>query len=115
MPPNGWEEFRSSAEWIILCLLLTSSPARRFQLDNLIVRAVRWMREARNQSNRDQFAEALTIYSFLCIGILADLVPEKLELHQLLEKRKVIWMEHAFAASARGKAAFAEWQQACGF
>lgn len=115
LPPHGWEEFKNSAEWIILCLLLTSSPQRRFQLDNMIVRATRWMRDARDHNDRNRFAEALTVYSFLCIGILADLVPEKLELHQLLEKRKVIWMEHAFAASARGKAAFAEWQQACGY
>lgn len=115
LPPNGWDDFKNSAEWIILCLLLTSSPQRRFQLDNLLVRAYRWMREALQKGNKDMFAESLTIYSFLCIGILADLVPEKLEFHQLLEKRKVIWMEHAFAASAKGRAAFTEWQNACGY
>ncbi|MEW6708744.1 MAG: hypothetical protein AB1403_02890 [Candidatus Riflebacteria bacterium] len=115
MPPHGWEDFRDSAEWIILCLLLTSSPVRRFQLDNLINRVMRWLQEAERQNDFERYAEALTVMSFLNIGILADLVPEKLELHQLLEKRKVIWMEHAFAASAKGKNAFPEWQKACGF
>jgi hypothetical protein len=114
-PPNGWEDFKNSAEWIILCLLLSSSPVRRFQLDNLIVRVMSWLYNAERQGNYDMFAEALTVYSFLCIGVLADLVPEKLELHQLLEKRKVIWMEHAFATSAQGEAAFRDWQEACGY
>lgn len=114
-PPYGWEDFKNSAEWIILCLLLSSSPVRRFQLDNLIVRAMKWLQNAEYANDYAVFAEALTILSFLSIGILADLVPEKLELHQLIEKRKVIWMEHAFATSARGDAAFREWQQACGY
>jgi hypothetical protein len=114
-PPDGWNDFKNSAEWIILCLLLTSSPARRFQLDNLIGRAMRWLNEAIKANNKTMFAEALTIFSFLSIGILADLVPEKLELHQLVEKRKVIWMEHAFGLASRGRSAFTKWQQDCGF
>ncbi len=114
-PPDGWNDFKNSAEWIILCLLLTSSPGRRFQLDNLIGRAMRWLNEAKNANNKSMFAEALTIFSFLSIGILADLVPEKLELHQLVEKRKVIWMEHAFGLASQGKGAFTKWQQDCGF
>jgi hypothetical protein len=114
-PPDGWVAFKNSAEWIILCLLLTSSPVRRFQLDNLIGRSMRWMNEGLKANNSDMVAEALTVLCFLSIGILADLVPEKLELHQLLEKRKVIWMEHAFAKAAAGVKAFEQWQQDCWF
>ncbi|GAB4271577.1 MAG: hypothetical protein Kow0029_09420 [Candidatus Rifleibacteriota bacterium] len=114
-PPHGWNAFSSSAEWVILCLLLSSSPARRFQLDNLIVRVMSWLYHAENTHNMQMYAESLTVFSFLCIGVLADLVPQKLELHQLLEKRKVLWFEHAFGLSARGEAAFREWQRACGF
>ncbi len=112
-PPNGWEDFRDSAEWIILCLLLTSSPVRRFQLDNLISRAMGWMQQALKRSDPEVFAETLTVLAFLSIGTLADLVPEKLEFHQLLEKRRVFWIQHAFAQASRGESAFADWLNAC--
>ncbi|NCB38679.1 MAG: hypothetical protein EOM80_07910 [Erysipelotrichia bacterium] len=113
-PPRGWEDFRDSAEWIIMCLLLTSSPIRRFQLDNLTDRAMRWLQEAIKTRDQDIFAETLTILNFLGIGILADLVPEKLEIHQLLEKRRVFWIQHAFALASRGEKGFKDWQSACG-
>lgn len=112
-PPRGWEDFRDSAEWIILCLLLTSSPVRRFQLDNLTARAMRWLQEAIKNHDYTVFAETLTTLCFLGIGTLADLVPEKLEFHQLLEKRRVFWIQHAFSLSAKGEEAFKEWQNAC--
>ncbi|MGM0600269.1 MAG: hypothetical protein ACQETH_10690 [Candidatus Rifleibacteriota bacterium] len=114
-PPEGWEDFSGSAEWIILCLLLSSSPKRRFLLDTLILRVTRWLDHAFHFYDYKKFAQSLTILSFLSIGILADLVPEKLELHQLLEKRKVIWMEHAFKTAAAGKEAFEQWRESCGF
>lgn len=112
-PPRGWEDFRDSAEWIILCLLLTSSPVRRFQLDNLTARAMRWLQEAIKNFDHDVFAETLTVLCFLSIGTLADLVPEKLEFHQLLEKRRVFWIQHAFVQASRGDDAFKEWLYAC--
>jgi hypothetical protein len=114
-PPNGWKDFRDSAEWIILCLLLSSSPVRRFQLDNLAQRAVRWLREGLAQDSTELVAESLTILSFLGIGVLADLVPEKLEYHQLLERRRVLWLEHAFTLSADKDKAWKSWQDACSF
>ncbi|MBU1106959.1 MAG: hypothetical protein KKB51_09855 [Candidatus Riflebacteria bacterium] len=112
-PPNGWQDFIDSAEWIIMCLLLTSSPVRRFQLDNLTARAMRWLPYAGNKSDYQMFAQTLSVLSFLAIGILADLVPEKLEFHQLLEKRRVFWIQHAFSLASAGQKAFNGWQQAC--
>jgi hypothetical protein len=114
-PPEGWQDFSGSAEWIILCLLLSSSPKRRFLLDTLILRVTRWLDHGFHFYDYKKFAQSLTILSFLSIGILADLVPEKLELHQLLEKRKVLWMEHAFKTAATGKEAFEHWRESCGF
>lgn len=113
-PPSGWEDFIGSAEWIIMCLLLTSSPVRRFQLDNLTARAMKWLSEATKNGDDIVFAETMTVLSFLGIGILADLVPEKLELHQLLEKRRVFWIQHAFSLASHGDKAFNNWQSACG-
>lgn len=112
-PPNGWKIFVDSAEWIIMCLLLTSSPSRRFQLDNLMARAMRWLPHWAKKTTHDCYAQALTVVSFLGIGILADLVPEKLEFHQLLEKRRVFWIQHAFSLANAGQKAFNSWQQAC--
>ncbi len=114
-PPGGWENFRSSAEWIILCLLLTSSPVRRFQLDNLAQRTIQWVRQGVAKDDYQLTMEALTILSFLGIGVLADLVPEKLEYHQLLERRRVLWLEHAFTLSADKEKAWKSWQAACSF
>lgn len=113
--PAGWEDFKGSAEWIILCLLLSSSPVRRFQLDNLTGRAAKWLEKAYETDDYQIFAETLTILGFLAIGILADLVPEKLELHQLLEKRKVLWIQHAFAQHNKLNQSFKSWQSHCGF
>ncbi|HNX74157.1 MAG TPA: hypothetical protein PLM07_02605 [Candidatus Rifleibacterium sp.] len=112
-PPRGWEDFVGSAEWIIMCLLMTSSPKRRFQLDDLTNRALLWLSEADRNKNEEMFAGAMTVLSFLSIGILADLVPEKLEMHQLLEKRRVFWIQHAFALASQAEKGFAAWQQAC--
>lgn len=112
-PPSGWEAFIGSAEWIIMCLLLTSSPVRRFQLDNLAGRAMKWLDNACNTSDQDIFAQTMMVLSFLSIGILADLVPEKLEMHQLLEKRRVFWIQHAFSLASQGEKAFLAWQKAC--
>lgn len=111
-PPRGWEDFRDSAEWIILCLLLTSSPVRRFQLDNLTARALRWLAEGLKSSDNDIVAETLTVLCFLGIGTLADLVPEKLEFHQLLEKRRVFWIQHAFTHAQATDKAFKDWLSA---
>ncbi|PKL48730.1 MAG: hypothetical protein CVV42_08795 [Candidatus Riflebacteria bacterium HGW-Riflebacteria-2] len=112
-PPNGWQDFIDSAEWIIMCLLLTSSPVRRFQLDNLTGRAVRWLPHWVAKEDYQNYAQTLTVLSFLGIGVLADLVPEKLEIHQLLEKRRVFWIQHAFSLSTSGQKAFDSWQKAC--
>ena len=112
-PPSGWKDFIDSAEWIIMCLLLTSSPVRRFQLDVLTARALRWLPHWVNKGDYENYAQTLTVLSFLGIGVLADLVPEKLELHQLLEKRRVFWIQHAFSLSTAGKKAFDSWQKAC--
>lgn len=112
-PPNGWQDFIDSAEWIILCVLLTSSGVRRVQLDNLTTRAMYWLNHWSKQSEHEMYAQTLTVLSFLGIGILADLVPEKLEFHQLLEKRRVFWIQHAFALASSGQKAFNSWQQAC--
>ncbi len=112
-PPRGWEDFIGSAEWIIMCLLMTSSPKRRFQLDELTNRSLLWLVEAERINDEDMFAGAMTVLSFLSIGILADLVPEKLETHQLLEKRRVFWIQHAFALSTQKEKAFIAWQKAC--
>ncbi|MBF0406382.1 MAG: hypothetical protein HQM10_03430 [Candidatus Riflebacteria bacterium] len=112
-PPNGQRDFCASVEWIILCLLLTSSPVRRFQLDNLTARAMRWLTEAAKNNDHELFAETLTVLCFLSIGTLADLVPKKLEFHQLLEKRKVFWIQHAFVQAARGDEAYKEFVNAC--
>lgn len=112
--PAGWKDFKGSAEWIILCLLLSSSPVRRFQLDNLAGRAAKWLEKAYETNDYQIFAETLTILGFLAIGILADLVPEKLELHQLLEKRKVLWIQHAFAQHNKLNQSFKSWQSHCG-
>lgn len=112
-PPRGWEDFIGSAEWIIMCLLMTSSPKRRFQLDDLMNRALLWLAEADRLNDEEMFAGAMTVLSFLSIGILADLVPEKLEMHQLLEKRRVFWIQHAFGLASQGEKAFNAWQTAC--
>ena len=113
-PPKGWEDFIGSAEWIIMCLLLTNSPKRRFQLDDLLNRSMRWLEQASTTHDSDVFAQVMTVMSFLSIGVLADLVPEKLEMHQLLEKRRVFWIQHAFNLAAQGEKAFIAWQKACG-
>lgn len=112
-PPQGWKDFTGSVEWIIMCLLLTSSPVRRFQLDNLTGRALKWLNEGVEKKNAEVFAETLMILSFLSIGVLADLVPEKLEMHQLLEKRRVFWIQHAFGMASQGEKAFSAWQKVC--
>lgn len=113
-PPRGWQDFGGSAEWIIMCLLLTSSPVRRFQLDNLTGRAMKWLSHGCVTNDDEVFAGTMMITSFLSIGILADLVPEKLEMHQLLEKRRVFWIQHAFGLASQGEKAFGTWQKACG-
>ncbi len=113
-PSKGWDDFIGSAEWIIMCLLMTSSPKRRFQLDDLTNRALLWLSHADGANDEEMFAGSMTVLSFLSIGILADLVPEKLEMHQLLEKRRVFWIQHAFGLASQGEKAFNAWQKACG-
>ena len=73
---------------------------------------MRWLQEAINKNDYQVFAETLTILCFLGVGTLADLVPEKLEFHQLLEKRRVFWIQHAFALAGKGEKAFNEWVEA---
>ena len=97
-----------------MCLLLTNSPKRRFQLDDLLNRSMLWLARAGTTQDYDIFAQAMTVMSFLSIGVLADLVPEKLEMHQLLEKRRVFWIQHALNLAAQGEKAFIAWQKACG-
>jgi len=53
----------------------------------------------------------MTILSFIQIGILADLVPEKLELHKTIEKRKVFWIQHATGLSRGKTKEFNEWKR----
>ncbi len=110
-PPRGWEDFSNTAEWVVLCLLLTSSNSRRLQFDGLAQRAIRWLRTAAENENVEVFAKALTILSFIQIGILADLVPEKLELHKTIEKRKVSWIQHATHLDQNIKSEFKAWKQ----
>ncbi|OQB50510.1 MAG: hypothetical protein BWY02_00522 [bacterium ADurb.Bin157] len=111
LPPKGWEDFESSAEWIIMCLLLTNSPGRRFQLDSLSQRAIKWLKVAAEKADKEIFAKCMTILSFIQIGILADLVPEKLELHKTIEKRKVFWIQHATGLSRGKTKEFNEWKR----
>lgn len=112
--PQGWQEFKNSAEWIIMCLLLSSSPVRRFQLDRIASNTSKWMKYALSSKNYDMVAEVFTIAGFLSVGVLADLVPEKLALHQLVEKCKVLWMQHAFMQDKNITKSFRAWQVACG-
>jgi hypothetical protein len=110
-PPKGWEDYANTAEWVVLCLLLTSSNGRRLQFDSLAQRSIRWLRVAAENENVEVFAKALTILSFIQIGILADLVPEKLELHKTIEKRKVSWIQHASALSQNLQKEFEIWKK----
>ena len=112
---KGVEDLKAAAEWIIMSLLLTSSPVRRFQLDNLASRFVNFLQGEAGYKDYEGFAEGLTIMSFFGIGTLADLVPEKLEYHQLLERRRVLWLEHAFATAAEGEKGWQKWKEACAF
>lgn len=111
IPPKGWEDYSNTAEWVVLCLLLTSSNGRRLQFDGLAQRSIRWLRVAADNENVDVFAKALTILSFIQIGILADLVPEKLEMHKTIEKRKVSWIQHASALSQNVEKEFETWKK----
>lgn len=108
-PPHGWQDFRDAAEHFILCLFLNGSPVRRFQLDRMAERTMRWFDHAVNVARDEKMVdEILTLLSFLEVGTLADLVPENLEQHQFQERRRAIWMEHARQfASAHG---FDEWR-----
>ncbi|MBF0500355.1 MAG: hypothetical protein HQM09_09485 [Candidatus Riflebacteria bacterium] len=112
-PPNRWADFRGSAEWVTMCLFLSSSPKRRFQLDELLNRALLWLGHIGTTADETMMDEILTILSFLEIGVLADLVPEKLEQHQFRERRRSLWLEHARALSGGGANAFPRWLAAC--
>lgn len=112
---TGYDSFARSAEWIIMSLLLTSSPVRRFQLDNILRIASQWLKVVVRKGDKKRIAEVLNIITFLEIGTLADLVPEKLEFHQLNEHRKAIWLKHAFNLSSNKQKAWNEWQKACNF
>ncbi len=107
-PPHGWTDFRDAAEHFILCLFLNGSPVRRFQLDRMLERTMRWLDHAVYVARDEKMTdELLTLLSFLEVGTLADLVPENLEQHQFQERRRALWLEHArsFAADA----GFADW------
>ncbi len=109
-PPHGWADFRDAAEHFILCLFLNGSQVRRFQLDRMLERTMRWLDQAvhvfRNETMVD---EILTLLSFLEVGTLADLVPENIEQHQFQERRRTLWMDHARQfASGTG---FQDWLQ----
>jgi hypothetical protein len=94
-PPQRWKDFRDAAEQLILCLFLNGTPARRFQLDNMLVKSLEWFREAYRQNDATMLDELLTIMSFLEIGVLTDLVPATLQNHQFQERSRMIWIESA--------------------
>jgi hypothetical protein len=94
-PPHGWEHFSAAAEHFILCLFLNGSPVRRFQLDRMLERTLRWATHASKTNDPTMLDEALTILHFLEIGTLADLVPENIEQHQFQERRRTLWLDHA--------------------
>lgn len=106
-PPEGANHFRDGAEWVILCLFLSTSPVRRFQLDELFKRTLSWLEFAANEENEELFDGFMTIASFLEIGVLADLVAEDLEMHQFHERRRALWLEHARSLS--GSSGFDRW------
>ena len=107
-PPHGWSDFRDSAEHFILCLFLNGSPVRRFQLDQMAERTMRWLHHAVHKAMDEKMVdEILTLLSFLEVGTLADLVPENLEQHQFQERRRAVWMEHAQNFSS--DTGFQEW------
>lgn len=113
VPPNGWEDFRGAAEWVVMCLFLSNSPKRRFQLDELLNRAILWLGYAANSGDETMMDEILTILSFLEIGVLADLIPERLEQHQFKERRRAVWLEHARTLACGGASAFDYWLKTC--
>ncbi|RCK81657.1 MAG: hypothetical protein OZSIB_0791 [Candidatus Ozemobacter sibiricus] len=95
-PPHGWSDFRDAAEHFILCLFLNGSQVRRFQLDRMLERTMRWLDQALQVVQDETMVdEILTLLSFLEVGTLADLVPENIEQHQFQERRRTLWMDHA--------------------
>lgn len=108
---NDFDSFRFSAEWVILSLYLTSSNARRYQLEKILEIAASWLAYCLQFDNIDHVAEILNIFTFLEIGILTDLVPETLKFHHLNERRKAIWIQHAFKLSINKKETWKKWQK----
>jgi hypothetical protein len=111
--PAGWTDFRDSAEQVILCLFLNGSNVRRFQLDNMLRRALDWLEFANNTDNETMTDEALTILSYLEAGVLTDLVPEDLEMHQFQERRRALWIDHARLLASEGETAWKKWITTC--
>jgi len=112
-PPKGWEDFRNAAVEMLLCLFLNGSPGRRFQLDTMLDRTTAWLRYAIQSGDETMIDEALTIMSYLEVGVLTDLVPDNLRHHQFQERRKTLWMEHARALAAGKESAWKKWISIC--
>ncbi len=109
LPPDDWVHFRDSAEQVIFCLFLDSSPGRTSMLATMLDRALRWAGHACRVGNEEMLDEVLTVMSYLEVGVLMDQLPKAMGKHHLHERRRALWMEHARNLAIGKEAAFKKW------